>query len=197
MSAFGEKANKKRQFSFILPCLDPLVHILPQYPHSKPIKNTWPMGSKSFYSTSAEVIIFKHRAQTQPFGYFWLEDSQMAFLIISHTTDHWIKSKKNRIGTYGERIFCKRSATIIIQFFTENLFLKKNKYINTTTYTTTIHEDPSLRHLREGQGKTSGIHWDVCLSKVDSSVLFNLSETNIAPENRPPQKESSIPTIHF
>ncbi len=26
--------------------------------------------------------------------------------------------------------------------------------------------------------------------------IFTLPETNIAPENRPPQKETSIPTIH-
>ena len=34
---------------------------------------------------------------------------------------------------------------------------------------------------------------------LEASVdfLFTLSETNIAPENRPPQSESSIPTIHF
>ena len=28
-------------------------------------------------------------------------------------------------------------------------------------------------------------------------VLFTLPETNIAPENRPPQKESSLPTVNF
>ena len=28
-------------------------------------------------------------------------------------------------------------------------------------------------------------------------TLHTLPETNIAPENRPSQKESSIPTIHF
>ena len=28
-------------------------------------------------------------------------------------------------------------------------------------------------------------------------VMFTLPETNIAPENRPSQKEMSIPTIHF
>ncbi len=28
-------------------------------------------------------------------------------------------------------------------------------------------------------------------------VEHTLPETNIAPENRPPQQESSIPTIHF
>ena len=32
---------------------------------------------------------------------------------------------------------------------------------------------------------------------VWTSSLYTLPETNIAPENRPPQKESSIPTIHF
>ena len=29
------------------------------------------------------------------------------------------------------------------------------------------------------------------------TVKDTLQETNIAPENRPSQKESSIPTIHF
>ena len=32
---------------------------------------------------------------------------------------------------------------------------------------------------------------------VGTSVSFTLPETNIAPENRVSQKESSIPTIHF
>ena len=31
----------------------------------------------------------------------------------------------------------------------------------------------------------------------DKSNYYKLPETNIAPENRPSQKESSIPTIHF
>ncbi len=31
----------------------------------------------------------------------------------------------------------------------------------------------------------------------DEPILTTLPETNIAPENRPSQKESSIPTIHF
>ena len=30
-----------------------------------------------------------------------------------------------------------------------------------------------------------------------TNPTFTLPETNIAPENRPSQKETSIPTIHF
>ena len=30
-----------------------------------------------------------------------------------------------------------------------------------------------------------------------SAIIYTLPETNIAPENRPFQNESSIPTIHF
>jgi len=32
---------------------------------------------------------------------------------------------------------------------------------------------------------------------MNKSSLYTLPETNIAPENRPSQKETSIPTIHF
>ena len=32
--------------------------------------------------------------------------------------------------------------------------------------------------------------WDVI-------IIYTLPETNIAPENMPSQKETSIPTIHF
>ena len=34
-------------------------------------------------------------------------------------------------------------------------------------------------------------------SSVRIYEMFTLSKTNIAPENRPSHKESSLPTIHF
>ena len=39
--------------------------------------------------------------------------------------------------------------------------------------------------------------WNSSELKIAKAQLVTLPETNIAPENRPSQKESSIPTIHF
>ena len=41
----------------------------------------------------------------------------------------------------------------------------------------------------------AGVDREVCQGK--SQNMGTIRETNIAPENRPSQKETSIPTIHF
>ena len=35
------------------------------------------------------------------------------------------------------------------------------------------------------------------MSVKEAGLFFTLPKTNIAPENRPSQKETSIPTVHF
>ena len=42
------------------------------------------------------------------------------------------------------------------------------------------------------------MHATILLEKnIHIDKIYTLPETNIAPENRPSQKETSIPTIHF
>ena len=51
--------------------------------------------------------------------------------------------------------------------------------------------------------KTTRIHWKVIkivfiMAQFDGTFGANtLPKTNIAPENRPSQKETGIPTVHF
>ena len=41
------------------------------------------------------------------------------------------------------------------------------------------------------------IHWNWNERLAEVERYLTLPETNIAPENKPSQKETSIPTIHF